>query len=152
MEAGLTPGTYAEVRRRWKAGDVAELDLHFKPELWQANPLVEDVLGQVAVKCGPIVYCAESNDLPAGVRLEDVALPVVSGLRSFRRDTETIAGARVTALATSAVALRRPAWKGGELYRDADAVGAEPIELKFIPYYAWDNRGDTEMTVWLPLR
>jgi DUF1680 family protein len=25
------------------------------------------------------------------------------------------------------------------------------IHLVLIPYFAWDNRGDGEMTVWLPL-
>jgi DUF1680 family protein len=27
----------------------------------------------------------------------------------------------------------------------------QPIKIKLIPYYAWANRGQTDMTVWLPL-
>ena len=25
----------------------------------------------------------------------------------------------------------------------------EPVQLKFIPYYIWANRGENEMTVWV---
>jgi len=28
---------------------------------------------------------------------------------------------------------------------------AEPISLRLIPYYAWCNRGMSEMSVWLPV-
>ncbi len=27
---------------------------------------------------------------------------------------------------------------------------ARKIEIQLIPYFAWDNRGESEMTVWLP--
>jgi uncharacterized protein len=147
----LAPGTYADVTRVWRSGDTLDLDLAFKPELWQANPLVDDTLGQVAVKCGPLVYCAESNDLPAGIRLEDVAIELGKAPRPFTRTPETIAGQPLVALTTPAVAVVRPDWTKNELYRDAAEVRLEPFPLTLIPYFAWDNRGDTEMTVWLPL-
>jgi DUF1680 family protein len=27
----------------------------------------------------------------------------------------------------------------------------KPVKIKLIPYYAWANRGKTDMTVWMPL-
>jgi DUF1680 family protein len=48
--------------------------------------------------------------------------------------------------------LQRPAWDGKQLYREASRTPPREFELKFVPYYAWGNRGDTEMTVWLPAR
>ena len=36
------------------------------------------------------------------------------------------------------------------LYRRVPAVKADAILLRLIPYYAWCNRGVSEMTVWLP--
>src|SRR5207249_3861383 len=68
------PGTFHEVRKTWKAGDVVELDLPMPVRLIEANPYVEETRNQVAVMRGPIVYCLESTDLPAGVRLLDVSL------------------------------------------------------------------------------
>jgi DUF1680 family protein len=36
------------------------------------------------------------------------------------------------------------------LYRRMPVANADPISLRLIPYYAWSNRGVSEMTVWLP--
>jgi DUF1680 family protein len=36
------------------------------------------------------------------------------------------------------------------LYREVNTT-TKPIKIKLIPYYAWANRGKTDMTVWLPL-
>ena len=41
---------------------------------------------------------------------------------------------------------------GKQLYREVTPVAARPIDVRLIPYYAWNNRGPSEMTVWLPLR
>ena len=68
------PGTYVELHRNWKAGDVVELQLPMTARLIEANPLVEETRNQVAIKRGPIVYCLESPDLPKDVRVQDVAI------------------------------------------------------------------------------
>lgn len=145
------PGTYGFIKRRWQAGDTLQLDLDFKPVLLEANPLVEETVNQVAIKYGPLVYCVESNDLPEGVRLSDVALALGQDA-GFTAQRERIAGADVLTLTLNAVALPRAGWAKGELYREVSAATPRPIKLKAVPYYAWGNRGDTEMTVWLPAR
>lgn len=145
-------GTYFEVRRAWKAGDTVQVELPFAASLWEANPLVEETLDQAAVKYGPLVYCAEANDLPSGVRLADVALTVDALRQPAPLQAETIAGARLMTLSLPAVALQRPSWQAGQLYRPLQAGAPRPFSLKLVPYYAWGNRGDTDMTVWIPLR
>jgi DUF1680 family protein len=125
--------------------------LNFKPELWEANPLVEETVNHVAVKYGPLVYCVESNDLPEGVRLREVV--VQSGVEpvfSFRQ--EQLADTRVGTLTLPALALPSQPWSDQELYRPATRQTPRPFSLKVVPYYAWGNRGDTEMSVWLPAR
>jgi DUF1680 family protein len=42
-----------------------------------------------------------------------------------------------------------PAWKD-ELYRPLERSHGKTISVNFIPYFAWANRGASEMTVWLP--
>jgi DUF1680 family protein len=37
----------------------------------------------------------------------------------------------------------------GPLYRDTPAASPVPAELTFIPYFAWANRGEGEMCVWV---
>ncbi len=145
------PGSYAEVKRVWKAGDTVDLSLDFKPALWEANPLVEETTDQLAVRLGPIVYCLESNDLPAGVRLTDVALALDDAGR-MTEHREKIDGASLVTLTLPAFAMGRATWKPGQLYREVAAPAPHEFPLKLVPYYAWGNRGDTEMSVWLPLR
>ena len=77
------PATYAEIRRRWSAGDVVLLELAMPAQLIEAHPLVEETRNQVAVKRGPVVYCLESCDLPVGVRVQDVKVPADT---KFSRD------------------------------------------------------------------
>ena len=36
-----------------------------------------------------------------------------------------------------------------ELYLEYKPVEVSPVKLTFVPYFAWNNRGEGEMTVWL---
>jgi DUF1680 family protein len=142
-----TPGGYAEVRRAWKTGDVVDLTLPMKPRLVEAHPLVEEARNQVAVMRGPLVYCLESTDLPKGTGVQAVAVPRAAEFAP-RFDRELLGG--VTVLEGKAELLPDVAW-GNALYREFKPAAARPIDLKLIPYFAWANRGKSEMTVWLPL-
>jgi DUF1680 family protein len=144
----LKPNTYAELRRHWKPGDVVELQLGMKPRLMESHPLVEETRNQAAVQCGPIVYCLESLDLPNGVRINDVAITRNSDRRlSFK--PEMLQGIGV--VETTIVAGSPQAWKD-ELYRPLETQGGKTFPVRLIPYFAWANRGESEMSVWLPIK
>jgi len=151
VDTEIRPGTYVDVKRAWHAGDTVDFAMNFKPALWEANPLVEDTVDQVAIKYGPLVYCLESNDLPAGVKLRDVALSLASPA-GFTAERETIAGASVLALTLDGTAVRNGDWTPKQLYREVEPRAPAPVRLRAVPYYAWGNRGDTEMSVWIPAR
>ena len=59
----------------WKKGDAISFTMQMPTRIMEANPLVEENRGQVAVQRGPIVYCAESQDL-SGTDIDDVVIPV----------------------------------------------------------------------------
>jgi DUF1680 family protein len=145
--AAAPAGRYAEVRRAWTAGDVVELTLPMKPRLVQAHPLVEEARNQTAVQRGPVVYCLESPDLPKGVKVMDVAVRGGTDLRP-RFDRALLGG--VAVLEGKAEAVAEPTWSG-ELYRELPKADTRSVGLRLIPYYAWGNRGPSEMTVWMPL-
>jgi DUF1680 family protein len=145
---GPEAGTYHEVRRVWSAGDVVELTLPMPVQMLQAHPLVEEARHQVAVKCGPLVYCLESRDVPPGVGILDVAVPASIALKP-RFEDKLLGG--ITVLRGQAEAASETAW-GKQLYRELAPTAARGIDVRLIPYYAWGNRGPSEMTVWLPLR
>ncbi|WP_415907424.1 glycoside hydrolase family 127 protein [Oleiharenicola sp. Vm1] len=151
VATALKPGTYADLKRQWRKGDVVQLDLEFKPVLVEANPLVEETLNQVAIKYGPLVYCLESNDLPAGVKLKDVVVSLRQPA-AFTARREQIANASVLTFQFDVLALQRGEWGAKQLYREVDGQAPRTIAVKAVPYYAWGNRGDTDMTVWIPAR
>jgi DUF1680 family protein len=138
--------TYAEVRRVWKKGDVVEWNMTMPVRLMEANPLVEEVRNQVAIKRGPIVYCLESADLPQGIRIDDVLIPADIQLEPVMIEID---GHPVMALEGVAALANEASWQG-QLYREIGRAGRE-LPIRLIPYYAWGNRGKGEMSVWLPL-
>lgn len=118
-----------------------------RTQLTEANPLVEETLGQVTVKRGPIVYCLESADLPAGVRVSDVAISDDAKFLA-RYDQRLLGG--VVVLDTTLLAKSEGDWSG-QLYREFRAPKFKTIKTELIPYCVWANRGKSEMSVWLPL-
>lgn len=140
------PGKYATIRRHWKPSDTVELSLPMPAQLIESNPLVEETRNQLAVQRGPIVYCLESPDLPDGVRVQDVTIPANTKLEA-RFDATLLGGVGIVEAKTVA----RPTgdWNG-KLYRPRQLTEGRPIAARFIPYYAWSNRGPSEMSVWLP--
>ena len=63
--AAITPPVekgYAVITRTWKAGDKIELVLPMKVQRIKGSEKIAATKGQVALSCGPLVYCAESVD------------------------------------------------------------------------------------------
>ena len=136
---------YAAVVRPWKKGDVIMLNMPMESRILEANPLVEESRGQVAVQRGPIVYCLESNDL-GGKDIDNVVLPADA---QFKAVETTVEGHRMMALETEAIDRNETSWQG-TLYREV-GKDKQKVNIRLIPYYAWGNRGKSEMTVWMPV-
>ncbi|GAA0336374.1 glycoside hydrolase family 127 protein [Actinoallomurus spadix] len=65
---------YLHLTRDWASGTTLVLDLDMPARYVTAHPRVDAVRGCVALTRGPLVYCLEEADLPAGVVLEDLRL------------------------------------------------------------------------------
>lgn len=129
-----------------KANDNIELDLAMPATLLESNPLVEETKNQVAVRRGPIVYCIESVDLP-NKNVFDVIIPANIKLQPVPMK---IADGNIMALTGQAKILQSGNWKN-ILYKEV-STNHRPVSIKLIPYYAWANRGKTDMTVWMPVQ
>jgi DUF1680 family protein len=146
----LEPGAYAVVTRSWSAGDRVVLELPVAARLTEPHPRLDAVRGSLAIERGPLVYCLEQADMPAGVELAEVALVADGELREgFEPDL--LGG--VVIVRAEGVGTTPREW-GGWPYRDARDAGparrGEPVTLVAIPYYAWANRAPGPMRVWIP--
>jgi uncharacterized protein len=131
---------YLRVERDWKEGDVLSLDLPLQPERIWANPAVTDDLGRVALRRGPLVYCLEGVDHPVPVAA--LSLPRNSGF-----DTEPDEDLGIEAILSDGFADRAPAGDQS-LYRSSPPE-QQPTRLRAVPYFAWANRGQSTMEVWI---
>jgi DUF1680 family protein len=132
---------YVRVRRDWSGGATVTLDLPMTPRVVRPHPRIDAVRGCVAITRGPLVYCVEQADLPAGVTLEDVRI-------------DPAAPVAVDRLPDIPVALK----VGGavepptsdQLYRTSAEDPGEPLALTAVPYFLWGNRTPGPMRVWIP--
>ena len=140
-------GSYIEVARKWKKGDIIELNLDMQPVLMEANPLVEEARNQTAVKRGPLVYCLESADIPRDYSIDNILIP--SDIKLTPRKIVIDNSSIVCLEGQADLVVDNQSWEN-QLYRP---VGQEKrkVNIRLIPYYAWGNRGKGEMTVWMPL-
>jgi DUF1680 family protein len=123
---------FAEVRRTWKRGDVVQLTLPMPVRRVLAHEGIQEDRGKAAIQRGPLLYCVEGID--HGGRAHDVRVPLDAPL----------------------TAAYRPDLLGGltVITGRAETVGEDgqrkPQTLNAIPYYAWANRGKSDMAVWIP--
>ncbi len=115
---------YAILERKWSDGDRITLELEMPVQLVAADPRTKEDEGMRAVQRGPLVYCLEETDNPEG--FDSLTL---SEDASFKEDFEPELLRGVVSLTT---------------------VSGDKT-IKFIPYYAWDNREAGKMKVWIPL-
>jgi DUF1680 family protein len=144
------PPGYAELTRPWQPGDRVVLELDVSPRLTAPNPRIDAVRGCLALERGPVVYCFEAVDLPAGADLADVALQADPA----PADGESLPSLGGVPGVSVAGAVRDvDGWRERE-YADVrelppDGAGAT-AQLLAVPYFTWANRGGGAMRVWLP--
>lgn len=107
-----------------------------------ANPKVHYCAGCVAIKRGPVVYCAEGID--NGANLKSVTISKDAG---YRCEKSEIAGNEIIKITCAAQFINENE-KSENLYSETP-FKTETKRLTLIPYAAWANRGKTEMNVWL---
>lgn len=122
-----------------------ELTLPMNIERWYANTNVRADVGKVAISRGPQIYCLEGIDNEG--ELCKLSLPKTSIL-SYEYDDKLLGGVGV--ISADGVKITEKS-KNAPLYRkdNVESLITAPVKMKWIPYYAWANRGENEMQVWV---
>ncbi len=116
-----------------------EINFHIKPKAICANPNVTADIGRAALTYGPIVYCLEKAD--NGERLNRIEV-----------DFTGLADAKLNGDFHGFNSITLPAYilkEDSRLYFDLEESKKEKIKVKFIPYYAFANRGEGDILVWV---
>lgn len=129
---------YLKLSRPWNHGDSVELSLEMPIERVRSNPLVRETMGKVALRRGPLVYCLEETD-----NGENLSALFLSGEDELMVDFDQDLG--LPAIIGYA---KRLASRTQDLYTTEEPE-IETVQIKAIPYFAWDNRKPGEMLVWL---
>jgi DUF1680 family protein len=141
---------YEAIRKTWAPGDVIRIKLDMATRLVVCDPRVRENLGSVAVQRGPVVYCAESVDNP-DTAIGDLELASDELKAVF--DAGLLGGVvKIEGIGRTPVdpnAKRAPLYRVGS---SADYVKMRRAPITLIPYYAWANRGPSQMAVWIPYR
>lgn len=127
-----------------KAGDEVRYNLHMPARVVRAHPRLRQTAGQLAVMRGPVVYCLEEVD--NGALLNNVCL---SPAACFTYEETSIKGMPLVCLSAPAKRQSESGWDEYELYASHHEPVYEDITARFLPYFAWNNRGTGEMRVWL---
>lgn len=145
---------WLRLTRTWSPGERVVLELELEPRLTRADPRVDAARGCVAIERGPLVYCLEQADHPGG-GLDDIVLDTSRPL-TVKHRPDLLGGVTTVLAGGHRRTIPEPGWwpytagSADGAAEDSSAADDAPIELTAIPYYAWANRQDGSMRVWLP--
>ncbi|CAM4482498.1 hypothetical protein FHS16_004755 [Paenibacillus endophyticus] len=141
--SGITEKGYAKIQRIWSEGDIIEMELDMSVALVRSHPELRETSGKTAVQRGPVLYCLEEAD--NGANLRDLQL---SSDAAFE-------GQFIPDLLEGIYVIEsKDAWRTAydaastELYT-TKRYNKKQAKAVFVPYYAWANREEGEMTVWI---
>ncbi len=135
---------YAYIKHDFKDGDTVLCEFKIEPKVVYANPFVRQDAGKAAIVRGPVTYCVESLDngnallQTLRIKTSDTSFKESAG-EGMLRDKIILDVSGYAAKADN------------ELYSCKKPEFSEKT-IRMIPYYAWGNRGENQMSVWISSR
>ncbi len=128
---------YAVIDREWKKGDQVELNLPMEVKKVIARNELKQDDDRIALQRGPLIYCVEGADNNG--QAWNLFVPDNAKFKtSFHK--ELLEGVTTIQFQSPTI----------QVSKDGQSVTTEEKTITAIPYYAWCNRGQNAMQVWLP--
>ena len=105
-----------------------------------ANPKAHYCAGRVAIKRGPIVYCAESIG-----NFENLKSVKICENPDYKCEPSQIEGSEIIKITCDCEVMA----EDSDVLYSEKPFKSEKKRLELIPYAAWANRGRSEMLVWI---
>jgi len=129
---------FAIIQRNWKKGDHLSLNFDMAVKKVISNEKVKANKNRFAMEMGPIVYCLEGPDNVENMVMNILVDKNVTVSQEFK--PELLNGIMVLKMQ-------------GKSYKEVEnntELAETSQEVTAIPYFAWANRGPSEMQVWVP--
>lgn len=165
---------YLYLTGEWKDGYEIYLDMPMEVRCVAANTRVRENVGRVAFMRGPICYCMEeadngrdlhllrvdmkktglqaamssSDDVGQAAALQETHAGAQAGMPGITVETSRELGHEMRVLKIPGLR-QLPSGETAALYGDYAPAEEQETTLTFVPYYAWNNRGEGEMSVWV---
>jgi DUF1680 family protein len=129
IDAIQQDGYFMIENRNWKQMDKIEIEFTMPVRKVLSHEKVAANKGKIALERGPLVFCTEEVDNPAGVL--DLTLSKEDNF-NYAFDPDILGG-----LGT---------------IKGKATINSKPVAFTAIPYYAWAHRKIGEMSVWLKVK
>ncbi len=127
---------YLYISGIWEGEEEIRLSLPMPVRIMTADKRVRECLGKAAVMRGPLVYCAEG---------EELALYRLNTEKKISPEQGEICGNPITLLNAG---FKKLSSNSAGLYTEYRKPEETEENLRLIPYFAWNNSGEKEMRVW----
>ncbi len=118
-------------------GDCIDISFDMTPFAVQANRKITRDANRYCIQAGPVVYCAEEVD--NGENLQSIRLEKDFTWNATYEEAYGLNCFDISAFRTGVE---------GPIYGKAKGNDEVPVTLHLIPYYAFANRGESDMLVW----
>lgn len=128
---------FVVLNRTWKKGDVVSLVFPMEIQKVIANRSVKDDRSRFALQRGPLVYCLEGPD------------NLDSAVQNIVVKKDAVFTAKYEPGLLNGVEVLQAGGSSAKRQVNSDALLRTEQSVRAIPYYAWNNRGPSEMEVWI---
>ena len=137
---------FLRLEKNWNGNHEIELDFPMTIKYIESHPFVRENIEKVAIKRGPLVYCAEKADN----KDDDVWNYIINLNGKFEQENSKIGSKRIIKLKVQGYFEEIKDWEG-RLYKQLRNGDMETKEIKMtlVPYFSWANREEGPMNVWL---
>ncbi|MGY4687782.1 glycoside hydrolase family 127 protein [Petrotoga sp. DB-2] len=137
---------FLKIFKPWNGTHEIILNLPMDIKFVESHPFVRENLEKVALKRGPMVYCIEKADNKEG----DVWNYQIDLNEKIEPENYQINSKRVIKLKAKGYYEDLRNWEG-KLYSQAGRIkrAKKKIDINLIPYFAWANREEGPVAVWI---
>jgi len=137
---------FLKIFKPWNSTHEIILNLPMDIKFVESHPFVRENLDKVALKRGPMVYCIEKADNKEG----DVWNYQIDLNEKIEPENYQINSKKVIKLKAKGYFEDLRNWEG-KLYSQVGRIkeAKKKIDINLIPYFAWANREEGPMAVWI---